>query len=236
MNDDVKIIRRLIRLENIDSTNLEARRLMEKYGSDAIGTMIVSDSQDAAYGRRGVRWHSPPGGLYISFILKPMSDFSFSPAMAVVVAEAIGDETAVKWPNDIYIADGKIGGIMVESSDIGAILGIGINTFSKDMLNPVINGNAATLAISVRARESLLSRLMEQLQIGISLFFAEGFKPFLARFESRSLLKGKRVVVAVGNVNIKGRVMGISDDGKLVLQEMGGGIIKLDTGSIVEYE
>ncbi len=107
------------------------------------GTVIIADSQNGGRGRRGHTFYSPPGGIYVSFILRPES-FPFSDPRtvtayaAVCAAEIIGEVTGkkarVKPVNDIFIGDRKVCGILTESvSDMEEgtlswiVAGIGIN-------------------------------------------------------------------------------------------------------------
>lgn len=99
-------VTRLVRLDRVDSTQAEARRLAEKGAPD--GTLVWALSQTAGKGRMGRRWRSAAGGLYASWLLRP----SFPPerlaelslACGEALAEALrgfGIETAVKPPNDV---------------------------------------------------------------------------------------------------------------------------------------
>jgi len=121
----------------IGSTNDEAAAL----GGE--GTLVIADEQTAGRGRRGHTWFSPPGsGLYVSVVLTP----SRSPvdplratrlltlAAGVALAEGIesgsGLRISLKWPNDLFVARRKVGGILAESADRSVVLGYGINVGS----------------------------------------------------------------------------------------------------------
>lgn len=117
--------------------------------------MVYALRQTAGRGQRGNSWESEPGkNLTASVLLvaegvEPQRQFVISEAVALAVTDmlaALGVEAKVKWPNDIYVADRKVCGILIEHSIMGhsitrTIAGIGVNinqeTFRSDAPNPV---------------------------------------------------------------------------------------------------
>ena len=113
--------------EEIDSTQRRARELAQ--GGAPHGTLVVSKVQKGGRGRLGRRWGSPPGGIWISLVLRPEVPARFAARItqtaAVGIAKALwsfGIEARIKWPNDLLVAkpgepEGhKICGILAESS------------------------------------------------------------------------------------------------------------------------
>jgi BirA family biotin operon repressor/biotin-[acetyl-CoA-carboxylase] ligase len=113
--------------EEIDSTQRRARELAQ--GGAPHGTLVVSKVQKGGRGRLGRRWGSPPGGIWISLVLRPEVPARFAARVtqtaAVGVAKALwsfGVEAHIKWPNDLLVLkpgepEGrKICGILAESS------------------------------------------------------------------------------------------------------------------------
>ncbi len=109
--------------EEITSTQERARELAR--AGTPHGTLVVSGVQTGGRGRLGRRWGSPPGGLWISLVLRPELEAALAsrvtPSAAVGVAGAIwelGVEARIKWPNDLLVEPGgrKITGILAESS------------------------------------------------------------------------------------------------------------------------
>jgi BirA family transcriptional regulator, biotin operon repressor / biotin---[acetyl-CoA-carboxylase] ligase len=112
--------------EEIGSTQEHARRLAHE-GSQH-GTLVISKVQRGGRGRLGRQWGSPPGGLWMSLVLRPEIPVRFAPRItqtaAVGVAKALwgfGVEARIKWPNDLLVLkdgepEGKICGILAESS------------------------------------------------------------------------------------------------------------------------
>src|SRR5262249_20467238 len=113
--------------------------------ADVEGVVVVADAQTAGRGRRGHSWFSPPGsGLYASVILVPGRSTAdpgratslLTLAAGVALSEAIGRAAGLhvdlKWPNDLFVAQRKLGGILAEASPAGetigaVVLGYGIN-------------------------------------------------------------------------------------------------------------
>jgi BirA family biotin operon repressor/biotin-[acetyl-CoA-carboxylase] ligase len=108
------------------------------------GAVVVADSQTAGRGRRGHSWFSPPGsGLYVSVVLTPrraegdaqratsLVTIMAGVALAEGIGQATGLEVVLKWPNDLFVGQRKLGGILAESSGSTAIdvvvVGYGIN-------------------------------------------------------------------------------------------------------------
>ncbi len=155
-----------VELQSVDSTNNYARQLIhaaalpDRQGMAQHGMAIFTHEQVAGKGQRGKTWNTEKGAnIALSILINPQglsinNQFYLSACAAVVVHEFFskyaGDETKIKWPNDLYWQDRKAGGILIESvirgSDLGvgswpwAIIGIGINinqTSFEGLPNPV---------------------------------------------------------------------------------------------------
>lgn len=143
---------RIVNLDKVDSTNTWAKTHVSAL--DHLD-LVVAENQTSGRGQRGNRWESEPGkNLSVTGVCKGInvpasSQFSVSEAVALAVVDvlsAYGILARVKWPNDIYVGDKKICGILIEHSVRGSelewsILGIGINVnqekFLSDAPNPV---------------------------------------------------------------------------------------------------
>ncbi|MCC5922210.1 MAG: biotin--[acetyl-CoA-carboxylase] ligase [Crocinitomicaceae bacterium] len=140
----MKIGNKIIELPSIDSTNnYVAKEFMS--GSLAEGTVILAAIQTAGKGQRGNKWHSTPyENLTFSFPLSLKSklltepiaiNFVTSIALCLLVRSHC-DDAAIKWPNDIVVANRKIAGILIEkqyysSNKVNAVVGIGLNINQK---------------------------------------------------------------------------------------------------------
>lgn len=156
-----EIINDTLLLDSTESTNtwLRERLLQGEEPALSHGFVVWCREQTAGRGQRGNSWEATPGlNLTMSMLLSPegveaAAQFKISEAVALGVAEAIdpilkpfGLEAEVKWPNDIYVGDRKIAGILIENSLSGrmvarSIAGIGLNVnqreFFSDAPNPV---------------------------------------------------------------------------------------------------
>ena len=143
---------KFIKLDKTDSTNNWIKAHIEELDSPCA---VFAVSQTQGRGQRGNSWESEPGkNLTISFLFYPegvkaTEQFPVSEAVALGVCDFIEDKgvkAKVKWPNDVYVGDRKISGILIENSVLGdklksMIAGIGINlnqeNFLSDAPNPV---------------------------------------------------------------------------------------------------
>ena len=115
--------RKLYYYDVTDSTNTDCKRYMEEEGVH--GTLVVADMQRAGKGRRGRSWESPSGhAIFMSLGLKPEISPNKASMLTLVMALAVcdgiagvtGQETGIKWPNDVVLHQKKICGILTEMS------------------------------------------------------------------------------------------------------------------------
>lgn len=167
---------RIIPFDEVPSTNDEAMRDAPLYRQ---GSVLVARRQTAGRGQRGNRWESAPGeNLTFSLVIEPRHilvehQFRISESAAMAASDAVREATGgqvecvVKWPNDLYVGNRKIGGILIEHSLQSeylsrSVIGIGINVrqrvFDPSLPNPT--SIAAELpsghAAGVPAPESVL--------------------------------------------------------------------------------
>jgi len=136
----MKIGQKIIRLDVVDSTNNYIANLI-KLGSIDSGTVIMADDQYAGKGQRDAQWLTGAGeNLTFSFFLDDVNlsvekQFILSQIVALSLSQFlnnIGLDATIKWPNDIYIKEKKIAGVLIENQLRGnliknAIVGIGLN-------------------------------------------------------------------------------------------------------------
>ena len=146
--------RRIIQLDEVDSTNAYAERLIAS-GRFPEGTVVSARYQSAGKGQGAHRWESERGkNILMTILLKPSflpagSQFLLNKAVTLGVCDcltALGLTPAIKWPNDLYAGQGKIGGILITHRVSGEVItatiaGIGINInqseFPGSLSNPV---------------------------------------------------------------------------------------------------
>lgn len=230
-----------IHFREIDSTNKEARRLLNKRSvAELEGTVLTADFQSAGKGRvEDRRFYSPAGtGLYMSIILRPTDSLITSdlitPAAGVAVCRTIeklsGQKTLIKWVNDIILDGKKVCGILTEGSlspdgKIEAlIIGIGVNIREpeegfpdelRDIVTAVVPSSGKAGDYKNITTDSFLKELLDQL----ALVF-DGIKTdeTIAEYQRRSLVVGKRITVLAGNSTYIADVLEVTKQCHLIVR------------------
>jgi len=204
---DVALI--IHRLGRVASTQDEARRLLDA-GEAAAGHVIVADAQEAGRGRFGRIWLSPVGGLYATFLVKQDPRLPLAAGVAVVEALArFGVSARLKWPNDALIAGLKVAGLLIETVEGLALLGIGINLEAAPL----------DTATSLRAAGGSVRRGELLIALGDTLAAAIDADDLVAAYRKYLDTLGRPVRVFMGDGTvIEGTAVDIDDDGQLVLE------------------
>ena len=207
-------------LPEIDSSNSELMRRARAGQHEA--TLLVAERQTAGRGRMGRVWQSQPGDsltFSLSLALKPQDWSGLSLAVGLSLAESLHPDVGLKWPNDLWFQDRKLGGILVEAASMGGrsqvVVGVGLNIRPR----PADGLNTAPAALTellpdLTAADCLARVAMPLIQTLLA-FEREGFAPLQTRFESRDVLKGRRVHTSDGHVGV---AIGVSPSGALRLQ------------------
>jgi BirA family transcriptional regulator, biotin operon repressor / biotin---[acetyl-CoA-carboxylase] ligase len=218
----------LVARGTVGSTNDEALSLAEAGAPE--GTFVWAREQTGGRGRRGRRWASPAGNLYCSTILRPQcpaqraAELGFLAALAVADLVRDGRAVRVKWPNDVLVGDGKVAGILPESS-IGqdgkvehVVLGIGLNVaFAPDL--PEMRYPGAILGGTVEAAvEGLTAGLAQWLGV----WRRRGFETIRAAWLDRAGPLGAPVDVKLGEELVRGAFAGMDRAGALLLETSAG--------------
>ncbi len=164
----------------ISSTNDEARGECYHHGD-----IVLADSQSAGRGQRGNAWASGAGeNLTFSVVVEPAAlpfekSFLLSKATAVALVETLGDfgiGATIKWPNDIYVGERKVAGVLIENDLMGerltkSVIGIGLNVnqqaFDLSLPNPV---SMAQVGRSAFDRAQVFEKLLGRLWTRFSVF------------------------------------------------------------------
>jgi len=144
-----------VKLIKVDSTNNYLKSLLSNSKPLSQGTVIMADEQFAGRGQNNQKWVSQAGkNLTFSFYLQPQflaasNQFKLNQVVALGITDCLtkilGNSCKIKWPNDIYYNDDKIGGILIENKVRGykiseSVIGIGLNVnqiiFDNDLKNP----------------------------------------------------------------------------------------------------
>ncbi|OQR52766.1 biotin--[acetyl-CoA-carboxylase] synthetase [Klebsiella oxytoca] len=218
----------------IDSTN---QYLLDRLSELQSGDACVAEHQQAGRGRRGRKWFSPFGSnLYLSMYWRleqgPAAAIGLSLVIGIVIAEVLqslgADKVRVKWPNDLYLQDRKLSGILVEltgkTGDAAQIVsGAGINLMMRRVESDVVNQGWISLqeaGISID-RNQLAACLIKELRAGFKLFENEGLAPYLGRWEKLDNFINRPVKLIIGDKEIFGISRGIDAQGALLLEQEG---------------
>ncbi|MNE04383.1 Bifunctional ligase/repressor BirA [compost metagenome] len=218
----------------IDSTN---QYLLERINELNSGDSCVAEYQQAGRGRRGRKWFSPFGAnLYLSMFWRleqgPAAAIGLSLVIGIVIAEVLhdlgADKVRVKWPNDLYLNDRKLAGILVEmtgkTGDAAQIvIGAGLNMVMRNVQTDVVNQGWITLqeAGVTIDRNTLAVRLIKELREALTLFEQDGLSPFLGRWEKLDNFINRPVKLIIGDKEIFGTSRGINAQGALLLEQDG---------------
>jgi len=209
-------------------------------------TVVLADIQTGGRGREGRTWVSPPGGLYLSVLLRPRLDsVSLLPlAAGVAVAEAAGElgvRTELKWPNDVLASGRKLAGILSEAASGPAgvewvALGIGVNvSLDAASLPPEIQGAVTSLAVEGAAAvpvHVVAAAVLARLAVCYDAL-RSGPGAILSAWRSHAAAWwGSLADVRAGEVPLRGRLLEVDDDGALVLELEGGERRRLLSGEV----
>jgi BirA family biotin operon repressor/biotin-[acetyl-CoA-carboxylase] ligase len=222
---------RLIALESVGSTNDAARVLAADGAED--GTLVWAREQTAGRGRQGRDWTSPPGNLYCSLVLRPDCPTREAVQLAFVaalgVAGMVGSHVPplvplrFKWPNDVLLGKGKIGGILMEAEGKGdrldwMVLGVGVNLASHpDQTRYPATDIRAETDTKVSAEEALVG-FSRHFLAWTNRWLEDGFAPIREAWLARAAFKGETIDVRLPNETLTGRFADIDASGALVLE------------------
>jgi BirA family transcriptional regulator, biotin operon repressor / biotin---[acetyl-CoA-carboxylase] ligase len=223
----------LVLLETVRSTmDLAHERAAAGAPSD---TLVLADAQESGRGRAGRRWLSPPGrGLWMSLLARPATARGLSvlsvrlgAAAAACLDRFASSRVRLKWPNDLYVDEGKLAGILVESRwreerPEWVVIGFGLN-----VRVPAIDGAGALREDVDRLEvlEALLPVLRRAAQMEGELTAEE-----LTEWSSRDLAVGR-----MARQPAQGAVIGVAPDGALLVATANG-MARCASGSLVLAE
>ena len=220
---------RLLRRESVESTNDEVRHLAQAGAAD--GLIVMAERQTAGRGRRGAAWFSPAGeSLAFSILVRPTEPKALWPRLALAaglaVAEAVetfGLSAGIKWPNDVWIGQRKVAGILVEAAADFAVVGIGLNV-NPTSFPPEVSQIATSLSLEasqVFSRAEVLGAIIRQFSVRRPQI-GRDFDDLLDAVRLRCVLSGKRVSLSTVNGPRIGVVEGMAAGGELLLRTENG--------------
>ncbi len=214
----------------VDSTNTIAVQMAEQ-GAEH-GTIILADQQSGGRGRAGRLFVSPVGGLYFSLILRPQLDVRDVPLLTLaagiglcaVLAELVCTKVWLKWPNDLYLKEKKLGGILTESGPFRpgtgpefVVVGVGINVqtlpeqFPSSLRSRVIS--LYHKHESGARADALVQSLTNSILSAVDML-ADNREKLLAQWQKRDYLMDRELEYAgIGSI-IRATGKGLAPDGR----------------------
>lgn len=226
--------KRVTVLPVVDSTN---QYLLDRVADLESGDACVAEYQQAGRGRRGRQWISPFGAnLYLSMFWRleqgPAAAMGLSLVIGIVMAEVLqrlgAEQVRVKWPNDLYLNDRKLAGILVEltgkTGDAAQlVLGAGINMAMRETHANKIDQrwvNLQETGINID-RNELAATLLNELRQSLQQFEIEGLSSFISRWRQLDNFIDRPVKLLIGEQQIFGIARGIDQQGALLLEQEG---------------
>ena len=222
-------------LPELGSTNTELMRRFRLGQTDPV--LLVAERQTSGRGRLGRQWHSDAGKadsltFSIGMVLAPQDWSGLSLAVGLSVAQSLHPAIGLKWPNDLWLGQRKLGGILIETASTGslryAVMGVGLNIRLPQQtelrtapagLDEVLPGMTAPHALL-----QIAPALIETMQ----LFEQRGFALLRDAFHARDVLFGKEVVCSDGTT---GLARGVDAMGALLVQTPHG-VQKINTAEV----
>ncbi len=236
--------------DQIDSTNTHLVALSRAIPKST-GVVCLAEQQTAGRGRRGREWVSPFGSnLYCSVLWQfqsgPESLSGLSLAIGVAVIKALNAHgiqgVGLKWPNDIYWQQKKLGGILVEVSGevngpCSAVIGLGLNLhLSSDEASSIeqdwVDISQILGSDHQISRNDLQASLLEQFFHVISHYTEQSFAQYRDEWRLYDCMQGQLVNLFIANQVISGIVQGINDDGLILLQTQDGKVQSYASGEV----
>ncbi len=204
------------------------------------GACVWAETQTGGRGRAGRVWASPPGGIYLSLILRPQQDTREIPQLALVaglalaqtIQEVTGLWASIRWPNDVLLNKQKVCGILVEaqstSANTHAVIGIGLNVTTAREALPEGATALAQWANPIIDRFALAGTLFRCLDQSYQQWTREGFAPIRAQLSRWVGLFGQLVHITTAKEAFQGQAVDLDEAGRL--------LVRLDSGVIRPVE
>ena len=221
--------RDILILPEASSTNAVA---LSSIGQRKSGSIILAETQKEGRGRLSRGWASPPGGIWMSLVLRPNIPLSrvyrINMAASVSICRAVcqlGLEAGIKWPNDILIQEQKLCGILTElGAQVDrldyAVVGVGLNANNDTAAFPSqwrSTSLAARLGRSID-RCALIAAILNEMEQALEDMQSH---KIYEEWRRRSLTLGKRVHICSAEGDLVGQVVDLDQDGALILEQGG---------------
>jgi len=228
----IKLGSRFIQLLAVDSTNNYALELLKQNLADS-GTAIFAQEQTNGRGQMGKKWEALHRENIILTIIADISTVYIQNQFNLLAMAALGcydffskyagNETAIKWSNDIYWKDKKAGGILIETTNHNnkryAIVGMGINinqtAFDENLMNPVSLKQITGKNFKV---VELAKELCNCIDVWYNVLLSENNHQLLTNYNSHLYKKNKEVTLKKGNIKFNCIIKCVNPFGELQVE------------------
>lgn len=224
----------IVKLKEVDSTNTYLRNMLSNSKPLPEGTVIMAEHQFAGRGQNLNKWKSDKGlNLTFSILLKPTflsvnKQFKLNKAISLGINDylttIIGEHCKIKWPNDIYYNDKKIGGVLIENTIKGyqlkeSIVGIGLNINQKDFGDGLERATSISKILHQDYEpEQILAHLCGSIERRYLQLKADKSEILDKDYSKRLFKINEEQLFEINNNLIKGFIRGVTKDGRLSLE------------------
>jgi len=225
---------RIYYFNTIDTTQNFAMKIASKKNEN--GSIIISKKQTGGRGRMKRKWKSPVGGIWMSIIIHPEFDVTYttiipiatSLALCIAIEKTLKINTKLKWPNDITLKGKKVAGVLTDASIISnhiesVVLGIGINfKINPNELENSIKKTPNFYGVTTLVKKNegmvpLIKQFLYELENVLKLINSAQIKKIRNEWTKRSSTIGKNISIITNDGRIRGRALKIDNDGGLVI-------------------
>lgn len=232
-------------LDSVDSTNEVALRNATK-GSPNLSVWLA-EHQTSGRGRRGKSWYSPMlGNIYCSLLWRVTGGAPALEGLSLVVGIALAEGLSVlglrniqlKWPNDLWVNDKKLGGILIEVAgdpyeECATVIGFGINIRMSPQMTSIVDQAVTSLDqyIEIDDRNRIVAVLLSTMCAALDEHKRFGFSRFSERWRAFDAMLGRSVNAVAGESVTTGMCVGVSSRGALLL-ETRDGLLEVYSGEV----
>jgi BirA family biotin operon repressor/biotin-[acetyl-CoA-carboxylase] ligase len=235
-------------LENTPSTIWVGKQMCSEGDVGKMhGLVIIAEEQTGGIGRMGRAWVSPSGGIWITVVLKPNVPvdhiFMITMAGSIAIARAIRKEfdlgALIKWPNDIFIGNKKVAGLLLElSADADAVhycllsIGIDVNV-PLNQFSPALQKDITSISAEVGHevdRASFLARILKEFESRYLLIESGEYEAIIREWKSLSCTLENRVQIRTLKNSFEGEAIDIDEFGALIIRKDNGKLERVISG------
>ncbi len=232
--------------DTVESTNTTAHDLAR--GGDCGPCWVLADTQISGRGRLGRQWRSQPGNLYATALFVFEGSLETAPQMCFCAGLAVHDAVAattgvdrdlrLKWPNDVKWQNGKISGVLIESTSVPGVsgqviaCGFGVNIVSAPETEQATACLSDMFSKDVITNTGFIEHLDLHFRQRLQQWCSEGFERTRRDWLARAEGLGARIGVTQGASRIYGVFEDLDNEGNLLLRDDNGETVKISAGDV----